>query len=366
MVTLTDVKALAKEAEKALGISEEELINFVRDGAVRAYKAGGPGRDKYSAVAEFVGDQKELRVAVRKKVVETVTDDRTEVSLESIKRQGLNDGIGSTVAIKATDDETKNGIEAGFKLLKKMVTAKAQETNQLILETKFVELRRKCIFVNISRVEGADVYVDLGGIEGWMPKEDQLAADKYEAGEGLLVCVARRTTWEDKPNKIIVSRTDPEMVSWALKKVVPEVDGGDIEVRKVARICGKKSRVAVYSKEGEAVGRCIGAGGSRVKAAREELNGEEVEIVEWYSDTRKFVASSLKDVEIKDIHIDHQRYEAVVFVYQHDMGKAIGKDGENLKLAEDLTGFKIKIVEASEIPNINEYHVEKEAEEEPV
>lgn len=362
MVTLTDVKELAKEAERALGISEEELINFIRDGAVRAYNASGPGRDKYSAVAEFVGDKNELRVAVRKRVVEEVSDEWTEISLEAIKQQGLNDPIGSTVAIKATDDETKNSIEAGFKLLKKMVAAKAYETNQLMLETKFVELRRKCIFVTITRTDGADVYVDLGGIEGWMPKEDQLPGETYEPGEGLVVCVARRTTWEDKANRIIVSRTDPELVIFALKKVVPEIDGGAIEVRKVARICGKKSRVAVYSQEGEAVGRCIGAGGSRVKAAKEELKGEEVEIVEWYADARKFVASSLKDAEIKDIHLDHQKFEAVVFVYQNDMGKAIGKDGENLKLAEDLTGFKIRIVEATGTPDPSEYHVEKEAE----
>lgn len=329
MIYYDDVSKLAKMAEKSLSLPENELISFVKDGAIRAYKAGEDGRKNEDVQAEFNPENKKLRLMVRKLVVAAVSDKHKHCTPDEGKA-----AIGTTVSLEVSDINTDKAIIAAYAQLKELISSEWKKQNALAVKTKYQELKGKCIAVKIASNDGSKVTVTLaGGIDASLPKEEQVK-EQYQLDNEIVVYVKELKN----DNELIVSRSDSGLVSYVLHRNVPEVDAGAITVKATARIAGKCSRAAVWSKDFSPIDRCI----KRQEKVKSDLGGEEIDFVEWYDDMKAFIVSALK-VEAKKVHLIEKEKQALVEVFKDSADKNLDGDGNGLQLAQELTGYKIEV-----------------------
>jgi N utilization substance protein A len=332
MITHDDLTKLAKMGQKSLSLPEEELISFVKNGAVRAYKAAGEGRETEEVKADFNPQTKQLRLVVRKKVVAEVTDDHKECT-EAVGKTG----IGQTADIEITDTNTYQAIKAGYDALRELLSIEWKKHNSLAVKTKYQEVKGKCVPATVTALDGDDVTVSLTGeIDALLPKDGQLN-EKYEPGNELIVYV-KELKEQGSACDLIVSRNDSALVSYAMRRHIPEVDLGNIEIKAVARLSGDRSRVAVWSKDFSPTERCQ----KRADKVMNELGGENIDFIEWYQESKSYIVSALK-VEAREVHVIEPEKQALVEVFKDSAEQALDQEGKAIKLAEQLTGYKIEV-----------------------
>ncbi|MBM3205734.1 transcription termination/antitermination protein NusA [Candidatus Shapirobacteria bacterium] len=211
--------------------------------------------------------------------------------------------------------------------------------------------KRVGLLVNgrIIRFDGPSVIVDLDRAEAVMPRSEQVSAENYKVNQRLVFYIKGIETLE-KGEQIIVSRADKNLVEGLFKREVPEVTSGAVKVKEIAREAGNRSKVAVFSTQAgvDPVGSCVGQKGVRVQAVINELNGEKIDIIQYSEDIAKFITAALSPAEKVKVVVDEKKKIAEVSVPEDQLSLAIGKDGQNVRLAVKLTGFKIDIKEAKE------------------
>lgn len=293
-------------------------------------------------------------------VIQTIQD----AMLAAYKRDfGLKEGLEYEAKVDAQTGETHIYTwEEGKKIkTKKDVTPPgfgriaAQVAKQVLLQ-KIREAEKSAILEEYSkrigtivngmvlRFEGPNVIVDIGKAEGVMPPEEQIRSEKYNLNQRLTFLI-KEIQETSKGKQVIVSRSDEKLVEGLFRREVPEVASGAVQIKMIAREAGSRSKVAVFStKTGiDPVGSCVGQKGVRVQTVIDELGGEKIDIIQYSEDAAKFIMAALSPAEKIEIEIDEKKKSALISVPEDQLSLAIGKGGQNVRLASKLTGFKIDI-----------------------
>jgi transcription termination/antitermination protein NusA len=233
-------------------------------------------------------------------------------------------------------------------------------------ETMFEEYKEKegqVVNGIVQRVEGRNVFVDLGKSIGILFPSEQIEGENYRIGQHLKVYLVRVES-DTKGPGLLLSRAHPEMVRHLFTLEVPEIFTGTVEIKAIAREAGSRTKIAVFSAEEgvDPIGSCVGQKGTRVQAIIDELRGEKIDIIEWKEDVEKFISAALSPAKVLNVKLSEAEKQALVTVPQDQLSLAIGKRGQNVRLAAKLTGFRIDVTsEEVEAPESGEKTIDEEA-----
>lgn len=297
-----------------------------------------------------------FRVFVEKEVVGLVTDEYTQISLEEAKQIKPDAEVGEVIEVDMPVEEfgrvaVQNALQVLVQRLREL------EREHTVKE--LVERRKEVIPARVERFIGSKVLLSYGRLEVVLPEKHQSPRDVYEIGETIKVYVLEVKLPETEPGReprlrdvrVIASRTAPELVARLLEQEVPEIASGDVEIRAIAREPGERTKVAVASRNPliDAVGACLGSRGMRIQAISNELFNEPIDVVKWSSDPEQFIREALSPARVNRVILTPNKREALVVVPNHQMRQAVGKGGVNVRLAEELTGWKLDVRSEGEI-----------------
>ena len=335
-------QALDQIAEEK-GISREEIISMIESSLAAAFRKDY-GEKNQNIVVEFNAENLSTKVFDVKSVVEVVEDLQKEIDLETAQEQKKGSKIGDEIKTEITPTEGTNFGRIAAQTAKQVIIQKLREAERNVQFSDFKAKERTLQNGIVQRVEGDTILVDLGKSTGVLFPSEQIRNEKYTMGQRLKVLVLH-VELATKGPKITLSRSHPDMVRKLFELEVPEIFNGSVEIKSVAREAGSRSKIAVMStQEGiDPIGSCVGQKGSRVQTVMAELGGEKIDIVEWSEDPVKLIANSLSPAKILNVQLDEASKEAKVGVLEDQLSLAIGKAGQNVRLAARLTGWKIDI-----------------------
>ena len=337
-----------KELLKALdllceekGIDKDTILDALEAALVAAYK-----RNFDSAQNVFVDMNREkgkVNVYTQKTVVENgeLTDQQTEITLDDAKKLSAKYDVGDTVNIEVTPRDF--GRIAAM-TAKQVVTQRIREAERGVIYSEFTEKANDIVTGRISRIERGNVFVDIGKIEALLPTNEQPINEYYQVGQ-ILKCYVSEVRNGAKGTQIMLSRTHPGLVKRLFIREVPEIQEGLVEIKSVSREAGSRTKIAVWAEDEniDPQGACIGPKGSRVQAIGDELKDEKIDIVKWSEDPAEFIAAALSPSKVLTVEINEEEKSAKVTVPESQLSLAIGKSGQNVRLAARLTGWKIDI-----------------------
>ncbi|MGM0500961.1 MAG: transcription termination factor NusA [Bacillota bacterium] len=346
-----------EEIEKDKGIPKDMLLEAIKAALKSAYGKSGFG-SKGNVEIEINEDSGEVHVYSIKEVVEEVEDEELEISLEEAKDKGYDCELGQKLKLEVTP---ANFGRIAAQTARQVVIQRIREAERDILYQEFVTREGEILTGIVQRYHNDNVIIDLGRTEALLIPREQIANETYESGERIKIYIVEVEQTTKGPN-ILVSRTHPGLLKELFKLEVPEIGDGTVEIKSVAREAGFRSKIAVKSNEEDvdAVGACVGPNGQRVRAIVSELNGEKIDIVEWNEDVETFISNALSPAEVVEVKADEKEEVAEVIVPDYQLSLAIGKEGQNARLAAKLTGWKIDIKSESEVEGIE---IEEEEEE---
>lgn len=324
---------------KEKGIDKDYLFDAIEASLLTACKKNfGQTQNAKVILDRETGD---VKVYAEKDVVEEVFDDGIEISLEDARRLNSSYDIDDVVDVEVTP---RNFGRIAAQTAKQVVVQKIREAEREIVYSTFSQKEKDIMVGIIQRRERKNVMIDLGSVEGILTPNEQVPHEDYSFNKRINVYVleVRKTT---KGPQIFVSRTHPELIKRLFEREVPEIYDGIVDVKSIAREAGSRTKIAVYSNERDvdAVGACVGQNGNRVNVIVNELQGEKIDIVLWDEDPRRFIAASLSPSKVLHVTVDEANKSARVIVPDYQLSLAIGKEGQNARLAAKLTGYRIDI-----------------------
>ena len=332
------IKAM-EELEKEEGISQEYMKSALLTALEAAYKENYGTEENVKIDIDKNGD---IIVFAEKTIVEKVEDEVKEISLEEAKKKKKTK-VGDVVkVIIVPKDFGRIAVQKG----KQIIVQKLREKEKEVRFNEYQEKKGEIITGIVQKAgEGKTVILDLGKLEGIMPVKEQVEKDKYAVNQKIRVYVQDIVKREKGDVQVIVSRRANDFLKRLFEYEIPEIDEGLIEVKSVSREPGIRSKVAVYSKNEniDPVGSCIGPKGLRIESIKKELRGEKIDVVEWSEDPAKLIAQALLPAEIMAIDINEETRFAQVIVADDQLTLAIGKKGQNVRLAVELTHWAIDI-----------------------
>ncbi len=339
--SLMAIEQIAKEK----GIKKDVLIEAIDAALVTAYKKNyGTAQNVKVSIDKETG---EVEVFALKTVAESVTDELLEISEIEAKSINKNYSIGDIVDIKVTP---KNFGRIAAQTAKQVVVQRIREAERSIIYEEFINKEDEIVNGLIQRKEKSNVFIDLGKTEAILGPGEQTPGELYNVGDRIKTYVieVRKTT---KGPQVTLSRTHPGLVKRLFELEVPEIKDGVVEIKNIAREAGSRTKIAVFSHDEnvDAVGACVGQRGQRVQLIVDELKGEKIDIVEWNSDAAIYVANALSPAKVIDVKINKEENTANAIVSDLQLSLAIGKEGQNARLAAKLTGWKIDIKSESQI-----------------
>lgn len=333
--------------EKEKGIEKEVIFEAIENSLISACKKNF-GTSQNIKV-DINRDTGEVKVYAQKEIVEDVYDAFLEISLEDAREINSAYEYGDIVDIEVTP---KNFGRISAQTAKQVVVQKFREAEREKLFNEYAAKEREIDTGIVQRVEGKkNVIVSLGKIDAVLPYNEQIATDNYKFDDRIKVYIleVKQTT---KGPQVTVSRTHYELVKRLFELEVPEIFDGTVEIKNISREAGSRTKMAVYSKNPnvDAVGACVGSNGSRVNVIVNELKGEKIDIINWSEDAKQFISEALNPSEVIAVEINKTDSEqsAKVVVPDNQLSLAIGKEGQNVRLAARLTGWKIDIKSESQ------------------
>jgi len=356
------VQAL-RDIEKEKEIPLEVLGEIIEAALVSAYKKhyGSSGEIH----VEIDWEESRASVYTRKTVVEVVENPHVEMSLDEARRLDPELQVGETLDIEVTPE---NFGRIAAQTAKQVVVQRIREAERDIIFEEFAEREGEVVTGVVQRREGRSVLINLGKVEALLPPSEQMSLDTYRFGERIKVFVVevKKTT---KTPHVLVSRSHPGLLRRLFELEVPEIHDGVVEIKAIAREAGVRSKVAVASRQDnvDPVGACVGHRGSRVQAVVDELRNEKIDIVRWSDEMTQYLASALSPARVSQVLADEENKTATVIVPDNQLSLAIGKEGQNVRLAARLTGWRIDIRSDSQMRAAaqEEYAKEERAEETP-
>jgi N utilization substance protein A len=330
--------------EKEKGISKDVIIEAIEAALISAYKRNF--HQAQNVRVDFNRDTGSIRVFSRKTVVEEVMDERQEVSVT--EAQAVNPGyeVDDIVEEEVTP---KDFGRIAAQTAKQVVTQRVREAERGIIFSEFIDREEDIITGIVQRQDHRYIYVSLGRVEALLPAAEQMPGETYTTNDRIKVYITKveKTT---KGPQILVSRTHPGLLKRLFELEVPEIYDGTVEIKSIAREAGDRSKLAVFAADTEVdpVGSCVGQKGARVQTIVNELNGEKIDIVRWSEDPVVYVANSLSPAKVLEVQVNEEDKMTTVIVPDYQLSLAIGKRGQNARLAAKLTGWKIDIKSETE------------------
>ena len=343
-----------KEIVKDKGISEDLLFTTIEDALVAAYKKNyaGPTSSAQNVKVTIDRENGEIHVYSQKIVVEEVFDNVTEIGLEEAQEIKPTYDLDDVVDFEVTP---KNFGRVAAQLAKGVVTQRIREAERSIIYNEYKEKEYDIITGTVLREDKGNVFVNIGKLETAIGPNEQIPREKYKFNEKIkLYVVEVKNT--SKGAQIIVSRTHPGLVKRLFELEVPEIYEGIVEIKSISREAGSRSKIAVVSHDEnvDPMGACVGPKGARVQNIVNELKGEKIDIIKWSKNPEEFIASSLSPAKVVSVTVDEDSKSAKVVVEDNQLSLAIGKEGQNVRLAAKLTNWKIDIKSKSQAEAIEE------------
>ena len=328
------------ELEATKGIKKEVFIEALETALAIAYKKQ-MGTAKAVKV-KLMPDKNALKVYAYQTVVDQVEDKDTQISLEDARIINKKYKVGDTVE---EEIDSKNIQRIPAQTARQVILQKLREIESEIAFSELSQKEDELVTSTVSRIEGDNVYVELNKqVEAVLLPQDQAPNDKYVPGKTIKVYVKKIKAGPRGP-QVLVSRTAPGFVKRLFEIEVPEIASGLITIKAIVREAGYRTKMAVYceDKKVDAVGACVGNRGMRVNAIVSELGGEKIDIISWDPDILEFIARALSPAKVVMVQVNDEERAAKVIVMDDMLSLAIGKDGQNARLAAKLTGWKIDV-----------------------
>jgi N utilization substance protein A len=354
----TEFFSALKEIEREKGISMDVLLQATEHALLTAFRKNFGAQN---AMVEIERDTGEFRVFAKKLVVESVTDPRLEIAIGDCQEDGSEVVLGDVVEVEVTP---RNFGRIAAQAAKQVVMQQIREAERGLIYEEFLSREGDIVTGVVRRLEAKNMFIDLGRAEALLAPAEQIPTERHKQGDRIKTYLieVKKTT---KGPQILVSRTHPGLVKRLFELEVPEIYEGVVEIKAVAREPGSRSKIAVYSRDEnvDSVGACVGPKGMRVQAIVNELKGEKIDIVRWNSNPVEFVANALSPAKPIAVAIGEEEKIARVTVPDHQLSLAIGKEGQNARLAARLTGWKIDIKSISQMRDKIEEASEPDGEE---
>ncbi len=337
------IEALA-QIEKEKGISKEILLEAIESSLVAACKNEYGKSDNIRVIINR--DNGKVLVYAEKTVVEEVEDPVTQISLANAKLKDAKYDLGDIVQVEVTP---RNFGRIAAQKAKQVVVQKIREEERKSLYNRYYSMEKDIVTGIVQRYVGKNISVNLGKVDALLTESEQVKGEVFHPTERvkLYVVDVKDTT---KGPKITVSRTHPELVKRLFEAEVTEVRDGTVEIRSIAREAGSRTKIAVSSNDPnvDPVGACVGVNGSRVNAIVDELRGEKIDIINWSDDPAVLIENALSPAKVISVSVNEEEKSAGVVVPDYQLSLAIGKEGQNARLAARLTGYKIDIKSQSQ------------------
>lgn len=337
MVALTQLSA-----EKHL--PKEVVLAAIESALVSAYRkdAFPAGQEISAKINPHTG---EVKVYVKKMVVEKPTDPIHEISLAEARMFDKNVQIGDVVSIESTPP---NAGRIAAQTARQVILQRLHEAEHHAIYEEFTGKEGDIITGTVQRITPEQIYIDLGKAEAILPSAEQVHNERYRIGQRLKLYVLEVTKTSRGP-QIIVSRSHRNLLRRLFELEIPEIYNGIIEIKSIAREAGYRSKVAVAARQQgiDPVGCCVGLRGIRIQNIVHELNGEKIDVIEWSDDPAIFIANALSPAQVSSVELSYEDNTARVAVPDKQLSLAIGKEGQNARLAAKLTGWRIDIKSVS-------------------
>jgi transcription termination/antitermination protein NusA len=332
-----------EQIEEEKGIPREEIIEMIEASLAAAFRKDY-GQKEQNIIAEFDPENLATRIFDVKTVVSEVEDAQKEINLEEAKEIDKKYKVGDDIKTEITPEDGTSFGRIAAQTAKQVIIQKLREAERNVMFSEYKAKERTLQNGVVQRVEGDTVLIDLGKATGVLFPSEQIRGEKYQANQRVKVLVLHVEPAAKGP-KITLSRSHPDMIRKLFELEVPEIYSGTVEIKAIAREAGSRSKMAVYStQEGiDPIGACVGQRGTRVQTVMAEVGGEKIDIIEWDEDPVKFIANSLSPAKIINVQLDFEEKSATVGVLEDQLSLAIGKAGQNVRLAARLTGWKIDI-----------------------
>ncbi len=326
--------------EKTKGIPKEYMIEKVEAALVSAFKKEY-GTSNVRVLIDT--EKKHVKVFEQKEVVEEVEDPKTQISLEEAKKLSRRNVLGGFVE---TEVKTNAFGRLSAQSAKQVIIQGIREAERSSMIKEYEKKREEVITAIVTKTadDSGDIVIDTGTSEAVLPFDEQIPGEDFLVGDRIKVFVTE-VRRDSAPGPIVtLSRTHPGLVKRLFEQEIPEIADGVVIIHGVAREAGSRTKIAVYSRDEDVdpVGACIGERGRRIADIVDELRGEKIDVIEYSDDTAEFIAAALSPAEVLDVEMDGER-SARVIVANDQLSLAIGKEGQNARLAAKLTGCKVDI-----------------------
>lgn len=350
-----------EELEKENGMEPGSLLESIETALITAYKRDC---DSTADNVKIIVDKEtgEFHVFAEKEVVEEVEDENIQISLADAKKVNKALEIGDTAQIEVMP---KNFGRIAAGTAKQVIVQKIREASREYLFNEFSDRKGEIVSGLIQKADGGIVIIDLGRLEGVMPLKEQVPTETYKVNDKLRAYVLGVEKGTKGAPQVIISRAHADFVRKLFELEIPEIYEGVIEIKNVSRDAGSRSKVAVYSPDEniDPVGSCVGQKGIRIQNIINELGGEKIDVIEWSQDPAVFISAALLPAKVLAVDIKEDEKFAQVIVPDDQLSLAIGKSGQNARLAAKLTNWKIDIKSESQFRKILQEKMENEENE---
>ena len=352
--------------EKEKEISKETLLDAIENSLLNACKNHFGKADNIKVIMDH--DTCDYQLFAEKTVVETVEDPLEQISLDEASQLDGHYDLGDIVRVPI---ESKSFGRIATQNAKNLILQKIREEERKVVYDQYFEKEKDIVTGIVQRYVGKNVSINLGKADAMLTENEQVKGEVFKPTERikLYVVEVKNTT---KGPKILVSRTHPELVKRLFESEVTEVRDGIVEIKSIAREAGSRTKIAVWSNDPDVdpVGACVGMNGARVNAIVNDLKGEKIDIINWNEDPCVFIENALSPSKVVSVAVDVEEKSAEVVVPDYQLSLAIGKEGQNARLAARLTGYKIDIksesqaaeeaAKVSEEPETDEFEIEED------
>lgn len=359
----TELILAMEELEKESGIQKEYLLESIETALVTAYKKNFECEDENVKIT-MDKETGEIHVYMQKEIVEEVENEKTQMAIEEALAIDKKFQVGD-VYEKELVPKNFGRIAAGT--AKQVIIQKIREASREYLYNEFNERKGEIVSGIIQKADGGVVVVDLGRLEGIMTVKEQIPTEHYHVNDKIRACIIDVEKGLKGSTQVMISRAHNDFVRKLFELEIPEIYEGLIEIKSVSRDAGNRCKVAVYSQNPniDPVGSCVGQKGIRIQNIINELNGEKIDVIEWNEDPAIYISSALLPAQVMAVDIKEEEHFAQVIVPDDQLSLAIGKAGQNARLAARLTAWKIDIKSESQFREMIEKMQEemKQAEE---
>jgi len=359
-IDMKELISAIEDLEKEKGISKEYLLEALETALVTAYKRNFDAAENVRI--EMDGKTGEVKLYSMKEVVKEVEDPMLQIELKEAKKENKSIKVGDIFEIEIV---LKDFGRIAAQTAKQVIVQKIREAERDMVYTEYNDRKGEIVSGIIQKADGGTLILDLGRLEGIMLVKDQIPNETYRVNDKIRAYVVNVEKGVKGAPQVLVSRSHPDFVRKLFEFEIPEIYEGLIEIKSVARDAGNRSKVAVYSTNEniDPVGSCVGQKGIRIQNIINELKGEKIDVIEWDEDPSIFIAAALLPAQVMAVDIREEERFAQVIVPDDQLSLAIGKAGQNARLAARLTNWKIDIKSEAQFRELLEKGDVEESEE---